>query len=262
MASERRIKVFTRSINDELYRVASSLFPPEWPAERVIGATALGYLEGVLTDSSVDMAVNIDEDAFVTDPEALRRLVCHVREMGYANAGVSDGGMIPHRDFNPVTTNPFFNVFDVSQVRARLTPGVFVGAPLEGPEAERLLPANIRTTAYRFGYHESYDELFSWMAATFKTLYLEVGEHDDGTSTVVLNHLGEPFLVHSWYAREYLRDPVQTRRINAVIDDALAANPLGTPRSAVEKARLWLRLTEFRAGRKVYVSLKRRYKLV
>jgi hypothetical protein len=262
VSQARRVKVFTRSINDELYAVSSSLVPPGWPRERVLGTTPMSYLEHVVADRSADVAVNVDEDAYVTDPAALEELVAFALDRGFANVGVPDGGMVPHRDFNPVTTNPFFNIFDLVQLRSLHKPGIYVDAPTDGPEAAALVPGNLRSDRYRMGEHESYDPFFSWIAANFTVLYLQTREHPDGISTVVLDHLGRPFLTHTWYAREYLRDPAQTRRIDRVIDQALATNRLGRPRSLAKRLALKARLVEFRAGRKAYVYLKRRYHLV
>ena len=108
-----RIKIFTRSANIELYSYSKKLTGNKYPKVRLCNTTADGYFYEMLSDLECDVAINIDEDAFLIDEDALMDLVNYVVENNYANAGMPDGGMLQVRAFNPIITNPFFNVLNL-----------------------------------------------------------------------------------------------------------------------------------------------------
>ncbi|MBR3484858.1 MAG: herpeto-tandem family RiPP, partial [Bacteroidales bacterium] len=93
-----RIKIYTRSFDLKLYRLAKGLFEGLRDAEgnpipcvRLTDQSADGYFYTMLRDRDCDVAVNIDEDAFLVDPQAALDLVGVLLEGGYANIGCSDG---------------------------------------------------------------------------------------------------------------------------------------------------------------------------
>lgn len=178
-----RIKIFTRSFDLRLYTLSRNLYLGMGiPTVRLTDKSADGYFYAMLSDMDCDIAINVDEDAFITDPQAVLDLVQTVVEGGYANAGCSDGDpATTGRD--PVVTNPFFNVFNLSLIRTRF---------------DRSL---IR--ARSFGDAEPYYPFFHWLAAEFKTLYLPCRRHPDGITTVAMDAAGRDLCVHSWYSRFY-----------------------------------------------------------
>lgn len=222
---------------------------------RVVGSTALSYLTRLVEDESADIVVNIDEDAVVIDLTALRGLIDHVVENGYANAGVPDGGVVAHRTFNPRTTDPFFNVFNTKLIRETYSPDCHVGFPTSGTDLLQHHSEGLIRTAYQEGEHEPYEEFFNWLNATHPVLYLDARTHDDGVTTVVLDHRGAPFLLHTWYAREFTRDPRHTRRILARIDEASGRPAISRRRRvAIEGDLLGLRV-----AKRVVYELRRRW---
>lgn len=258
----QRIKVYTRSMDERLYRRSMSFVPFDVPRERIVGSTALGYLETLIEDESADLVVNVDEDAYISHPERVVELAQTVVEGGYATCGIPDGGAISHRVFNPVTTNPFFNVFNTGLIRTRYEHGCSDGE-LERPgELEALLPPNLVHERYQWGDHESYDALFLWIRRHFPVLYLTAHEHADGVSTILLDDQGRPFLNHSWYTREYMRDRHHTRRIHALINETHRSNAAGHAVGQIERVTTELRLAEYGLARKAYIRLKTRYGLV
>ena len=115
-----RIKIFTRSFSLELYTLSRTLYEGlEIPIVRLTDKSADGYFFSILKDTECDVAINIDEDAFLINPDALLELVNFVVEHNYANVGCPDGGMAL-RIFNPIITNPFFNVFNLKLIRTKL----------------------------------------------------------------------------------------------------------------------------------------------
>lgn len=258
-----RIKIYTRSMDERLYRRAMSFVPFDAPKMRVVGSTALGYLEQLIADETADVVINVDEDAYISDPQRVLDLASVVVSGGYATCGIPDGGAISHRTFNPITTNPFFNVFNTQLIRTRYVHGCAVGElEKDGADLEGLLPPNLVHDRYQWGEHESYDALFLWIRRNFPVLYLTSREHSDGVSTVLLDDLGRPFLNHSWYTREYMRDRMHTRRIHALINETHNANPAGSEVRPSQRLASEARLTEYLLARKAYIRLKARYGLV
>ena len=221
MTQDLKIKIFTRSFDLRLYRLSKGLYEDlGWPVVRLTDKSADGYFYSILKDSECDIAVNIDEDAFLTDPQALKELLQRVLEGGYANAGCPDGGSeaLP-RCGDPHVTNPFFNILDLRQIR----------------------PAFDRSLLHRkSGDLEPYYPFFRWMADNFKTLYLPAAKHPDGISTILQDCEGHSLLLHSWFARFYSMPgwmvqrvqnglPDQRARIDALIDEAYAIRGLARP---------------------------------
>lgn len=219
-----RIKIFTRSFDLRLYRLAKGLFC-DWkdaegnpiPCVRLTDQTADGYFLTMLRDCDCDVAINIDEDAFIVNPGAVLTLVDTLLVGGYANIGCSDGDeATTGRD--PIVTNPFFNVFNLALIRTRF---------------------NRNDLKKRLDDAEPYYPFFHWLAATFPTLYLPARRHTDGITTVALDPQQRPLCLHTWFSRFYSMpawivrriEPsqgTQKQRIDAVIQEAydLRGKPL------------------------------------
>ena len=179
------IKFFTRSFDLRLYRCSSALYAGlGFPVVRLTDCSADGYFYRMLEDDECDIAINVDEDAFLTDPQALLDLIQTVIDGGYANVGCPDGGAeaaVP-RGGDPRVTNPFFNILDLRQIR-----------PL----------FNRNEMVRRDDDLEPYYPFFHWLADHFKTLYLPSEKHPDGFTTILKDPQGRPFCQHSWLARFY-----------------------------------------------------------
>lgn len=226
-------------MNAELYSQAMSFVDLPYAKRRVVGSTSNGYLLEVIGDLEAGVIVNIDEDAFVTDIEALRRLIAHVVNEGFVNCGMPDGGVLPIRGHHPLVTNPFFTIMNTAEIRRKYRPGIFSGFPLAAEDYLTGHPSNLLRSGYDMDGFEPYNELLVWVARTFPTLYLDAKVHSDKKSTVLLNHEGYPFLIHTWYARNYLKDVEETRRIDDRIQEAARLNPAGRGLSRLDKARHW-----------------------
>lgn len=256
-----RIKIFTRSFDLRLYRLSEGLFR-DWkdavgrpiPCVRLTDRTADGYFYAMLRDTECDIAVNIDEDAFIVDPRAVLDLVDTLTAGGYANIGCSDGdAATTGRD--PVVTNPFFNLFNLALIRTKF---------------------DRKALVRKIEDREPYYPFFHWLADTFPTLYLPARRHADGITTCALDPDGRVLCLHTWFSRFYSMpswivrriEPgqgMQKARIDAVIREAyqLRGKPMprfGTAdrlRFAADKALRWLIKIPQRISRWPY-KLKRR----
>lgn len=171
-----RIKIYCRSFNLKLYRLSKGLYEGMgYPCVRLTDKSADGYFYAMLRDTDCDIAVNIDEDAFVVDPGSVEELIRTLREGGYANIGISDW-----RDTS--VTNPFFNVFDLKAIRSSFDKDKLVSS-LEDKEP--------------------YFPFFHWLNDNFTSLRLPTEKHADGASTIVKTPGGKVVCKHSWFARFY-----------------------------------------------------------
>ncbi|MBR5717198.1 MAG: hypothetical protein IKX59_11475 [Bacteroidales bacterium] len=218
-----RIKFYCRSFNKELYLLSRGLYEQAgYPCVRLTDQTADGYFFTMLEDETCDIAINVDEDCFITDLDAVLELAKKAQAEGWVNIGCSDAGKGVPRKGDPTVTNPFFNVFNLHDIRRAWN-------------AYRLIP-ELKQDSYK-GI-EPYYNFFHWMVRTFpgKTLYLDNERHTDGITT----RLG--FCFHTWFARQYnpgllthlfegndWKDVNHRQRIDAVIDEAYALRGLHRP---------------------------------
>lgn len=208
--TELRIKIFCRSFNLKLYRLSKGLYE-NWgfPCVRLTDQSADGYFRTMLRDTDCDIAINVDEDCFITSKEAVMQLVEYVVANNIANAGCPDGGSFIPRGGNPIVTNPFFNVFNLNLLREKYSHKVEKQFDYFAHQQEMEDAYPKKMLAEGRGYHfdqvdrEPYYPFFFWQAYHTKTLYLPSARHDDGWTTILCNHNGEEMCRHTWFARFY-----------------------------------------------------------
>lgn len=212
-------KVYTRSINYELYRMPQRCVGLDLTRVRLVNTTADGYFFQMLKDTDCDWAINIDEDAFVVDADAILELLEYMKRNGLVNCGMSDGVLV--RPCNPAITNPFFNILNLSAIREKFNLDEIKAFNYrEHRDAIRAkLPTNLRQMGearFDMDQEEPFYNFFFWMVLQFPTLFLDAEMHPDGISTILKNHEGKPMVYHSWFSREWRRDPQHTQRIEAL----------------------------------------------
>lgn len=199
------IEVFTRSINDELFKMMRMLIPEEVTVHQVKGMDkwedALTFIEHVIGRGN-EWAVIVDEDCFIHDWQSVIRIVNHMAEHGFSHAGMPDRGAVPHRTNRWTTLNPFFNVLHCSKLRYR-------GAldPIDQPAFNEVPEFEI------------FDNLYLQMWKVGNPLYLKAATRSDGITTHLMDHEGNFFALHSWYSREWTNG--HKDRIKGVYQDAL-----------------------------------------
>ena len=223
MRNDIRIKFFCRSFNKELYLLSRGLYEQAgYPCVRLTDQTADGYFYTMLEDESCDIAINVDEDCFITDLDAVLALARKAHAEGWVNIGCSGAGTGVPRKGSPEVTNPFFNIFNLHEIRRAWN-------------AYRLIP-ELKRDSYK-GI-EPYYNFFHWLVRTFpgKTLYLDNMHHADGITTRLA------FCLHTWFARQYntglltrlfegndVKEVNHRQRIDAIIDEAYACRGLRRP---------------------------------
>lgn len=217
------IKIFTRSQNIYLYKAAQNLITLPYTRTRYTHTTADGYIFKILEDSTCDIAINIDEDAFVINNKAILSLINYIISNNIACCGMPDGGMVKIRSLNPIVVNPMFCIFNLKEIRqnynqqeiANFNYSKHKDSLIERYPKELL---NFNNNRFDLNNYEPYYPFFLWLASKHKILYLKAFTHSDKISTCLLNHEGTPILIHSWYSREYDMDTYHTNRINNLIN--------------------------------------------
>ncbi len=218
MTDPKRIKIYTRSMNDVLYHKSMALCSLPYEKVQLKNTSAEGYLYQVIADTEADWVVNIDEDAFVTNIGALERLIDYCIENSYVNCGMPDGGVVHLRDGNPLVTNPYLNILNTKAIRKQFD----ISKLSESPNQTRFSQTDLLVGAHDFSATnvEPYYPFFIWLSNHFKTLYLKATNHPDGESTVLYNHIGEEMLIHTWYSRYYYNNRFHTQRIDNAFKEA------------------------------------------
>ena len=219
------IVIYTRYFHKSLYSSScSQLAQLPFRRIRLRCTTADGYFYKLLY-SKADIAINIDEDAFLIDNQKLLDLIVYMIENNYANCGFPDGGALPVRFHNPLITNPFFNILDLRQIKNKFSHQNIKQYKQFHSEYMANAPLHLLKYPYQYDMYEPFYPFFLWISQNFKVLYLEGIQHADGITTILNNQEGKPFLVHTWFSRLYHKDKFHTDRINSVLAEYKIKSP-------------------------------------
>jgi hypothetical protein len=181
------------------------------------GCYGLKAIVHVIENVPCDRVVLLDEDAFVLDANRLLALIEWSGETGTTCVGMSDGGIVPIRRHNPNVLNPFFNIIDLVTVRKYWAKDECLSFSSAGSTMSQVLPpVHILTSpgGYAFDDFEDYYCFYLWLhhiGASFE--WLTATTHVDRISTLLNDHTGTPFLLHTWYARTFERSPRNRARV-------------------------------------------------
>lgn len=269
MKNNLRIKFYCRSFDLRLYEKSKAFYASlGYPCVRLTDQTADGYFYTMLADTDCDIAINVDEDCFIADPEAVFRLVDYVVEYGYVNAACPEGGGATPRNANPIVTNPFFDIFDLRQIRQKAGDALAIAAAVKAfdyrSHLQEMIDAYPKESLQKPGRFEltdtePYYPFFFWLAYHFKTLYLPSRKHSDGWTTMLYDLDGNLLCQHSWLSRFYSTPDFlvrywqkgagqQKQRIDALIAETAAMRGLAiaeetafdTRRYALDKMVRWI----------------------
>lgn len=213
-------------MSDQLFDLCSSLVRTLGIEHvRLVGTEADEYFYKLVT-LDADWVINLDEDAFVTNPMRIYNLIQYMEDHDYVCAGMPDGGVCHHRFHNPLVQNAFFNIINISAIKKTFCP-IEAKPLIHVKEYETQFPEQLMQHAYAFDNFEPYYPFFFWLLKhNFKMLYLDAIDWSrDETSTVLLDHTNKPFLIHCWYSRVFDEQPqrfVMTARFAEQVQEKLA----------------------------------------
>ncbi len=251
------IKIYTRSANPELYHYSQQFIRLDCPRVRLVRTTADGYFYQMIKDKDCDIAINIDEDAFLVNENAMMEMLDYAIDNNITNCAMADGTLLKIRLFNPIITNPFFNILNLKNIREKYNLRDIKSFDYVRHKKELIdklppvLAADERGLAD--SRKEPYYPFFFWLAYNFNTYYMPVEEHADGFSTVLKNQKGNPILLHSWWSRAYGVDEFHTNRINALMNEAAQASGITLNISKGDQRKIDF---ENKVTRKIYEGLR------
>jgi len=155
----------------------------------------------------------IDEDCLLYDIQHTHDIISYMKENSIDIMGVPDGGMLKHRTHRPDVPNLFFVVIDTAKLKN-----------LDWDEL-RLYPTpqGECTSEYAYDNFEPYYKTLCYMNEKLNYNFVPLegkGILDDRTTEVYFN--GQPICLHTWFARKYNVDIIQTKRINKAITYGLS----------------------------------------
>ena len=217
-----KIAIVSRTYGGELY-VESLKFLAQLPLPfyAYTGWDAQGYLHAICS-LDYDFVINIDEDAYVYDLAAMLDLIPFMAQEGYHYCGMPDGGVTQTRSDNPIVQNAFFNIFDLRDIRPKL-PGIrTIEKQQFREEWKESFPANLLKEAYNWQGQDLYYPFGFWLFSQCKPLYLDAENwQEDPICSVLKNHKGKPFVLHTWYSRAYIKNEApHVERIQYAIKQA------------------------------------------
>jgi hypothetical protein len=231
-------EVVIRGQKDELLEMCKFFIPKEWNVRVLKGTTQVSYFKELM-NTEYDWVVNLDEDAFLINPEKVLCLIKYMKDNDVIYSGVLDGGQLEIRPANPVSMNPFFNVFNVKEIKKVINYNNFdtviekyhnelnILVQTQDNSVYRNVDLSKLKYTYTNCYFEQYYVFFYLLNSNFKYLvidahyfdkYLDLdpGKRTQVDITTVLNFGGRDFLYHTWYARNYGEDVYHTKRIDNV----------------------------------------------
>jgi len=219
------IQIYTRSCNDQLFRLSGKTIGLPYPKKKLKFTTGDGYFYEIMK-SDADIVINIDEDAFIVDNKELLNLLIYFVENNYVNCGMPDGGVVPVRGHNPLVINPFFNIMDLRVLRQEFSLSLMQKYKNFDSSMTDMTNHSLMRSNYIYDMYEPYYPFFLWIKKNYKTLDMDATTLADGFTTVLLSHNNKPFLYHTWWSRSYGIDPYHTDRINKVIKECGVEAPL------------------------------------
>ncbi len=261
------VKFFTRSFSPELYKYSSSLYNNRGiKSVRLTDQSADAYFYKIVADRECDIAINIDEDAFITDIDIVLDLAGYVVENNYSNAGCPDCGPACPRNSNPIVTNPFFNILNLELIRTlygdiKEIKKFNYEKVKESMRNNFLADQNVKQLGRLNGNFDSIDmepyyPFFFFLALNSKVLYLPAFRHNDKWSTVLCDINKNPFCLHSWFARKYRIQKFHTLRINSLIDQAYNTTGAVKPMITTSDRRKFMAELVVRQINKMIIRLK------
>jgi len=203
----RSVVVCTYSQVPELYRFSSALV--DLPYFKLRLKNWNRYYTTELLNVEADWIIHIDEDAFMLDSSRIELLLMYMEEHGYVCAGIPDGGVLDIRFHNPVACNAFFLILHRKAILPYIHDFETIRSCKWREEYRELTPEIVLSKGLRFEYCECepFYGLYFWLCSKkFPILYLDAEEwsgESERTSCLLKDHTDMPFLLHTWYSRQY-----------------------------------------------------------
>ena len=183
------------------------------------GISLILYVFKKLKIKNYDYLIFLDEDVVITNFSSIYDLILRMSETKTAVVGVRDGGVIRHRNYNPIPVNTFFMILDFKDIIS-----VFNANEILSNQyiKDNEFNANLGDLIYDYNsqsLYEPYYCFFLWLKRSGRTfLYIDVKECFDELTTGLIFEKNL-FAYHTWHARSYGKNEYHTNRINNVLKE-------------------------------------------
>lgn len=222
--NKKNIAILTTVANFDLYKVTSQHFPKDIRKYVIDGRNGMHgihsifYMYRKLVGKEIDWLILADEDVIFKESEMVFSVIEKMQKENIFIAGVRDGGVISHRQYNPFVVNTFFTIINFKEL-------VFIWDKNEIKNNQYLLPSEFKIEEKLHGkfdvnsLYEPYYCFFLWLKRMGKKfLLLDANMLGDKVSNnICFNE--KIFAYHTWYARSYGVNKKHTDRINAIMKE-------------------------------------------
>lgn len=223
--NKSNIAILTTVANFELYRITSNLFPNGIKKYVIDGRNgmhgihSINYMFEKLSNKNIDWLILADEDVIFKDANSVFSIIQKMDEDEICVCGIRDGGVISHRNYNPIMVNTFFTIINFKEIS-------IIWNKTEVKKHQYILPFEFKIDVSKLNglfdiksLYEPYYCFFLWLKRNGKSfLYLDAHLMGDGISNSILFNNHE-FAYHTWYARSYNVNDKHTKRINSILNN-------------------------------------------
>ena len=220
MIAKESIALLTTVANFDLYQKTASLFPSNITLYVIDGTNGMHGIDSILymmkklKNKSIDWLIMADEDVVFTNTDAVFELISFMQEKNYTVAGIRDGGLIAHRNFNPYAINTFFSVLNFKVIKSLWNKNEMLKNQYIIPKEFNDNLDNLPFIYDVNSLYEPYYCFYFWLRRMGKEfLFLESQMEPDAiANTIYFNN--KQIAVHTWYARAYGKNEKHTQRID------------------------------------------------
>lgn len=222
----KNIAILSTVVNFDLYQKTATLFP-KGISKYVIdgrngmhGIDSIVYMFKKLKAKNIDWLIMADEDVLFINPQLVFDCIERMDKAGISVCGVRDGGMIPHRMYNPNAINTFFSILNFKEVATIWNEKEMLKNQYTVPEEFKDDLSGLSFVYDAKSIFEPYYCFYLWLRRHGKKILFlpaEVPFENDKITNLVNDDLGNEMLYHTWYARSYGANEKHTKRINEVL---------------------------------------------
>lgn len=222
-----KIAILSTVINFELYSKSAHYFPKNIQKYIIDGRNgmhgidSLIYMMKKLKDKDIDWLILADEDVFFLDSDSVFEIIEEMKINEFLFCGVRDGGVVSHRNYNPLVPNTFFSILNFKEIKKIWNQKVMLSNQYL---IKNEFKDDLKNLPYKFdtqSLYEPYYCFYLWLRRKNKNvlfLEAEMPFSNDTISNSVLNLKGVPMLYHSWYARSFGINKIHTARIETILN--------------------------------------------
>jgi len=225
MVENSKIAILTTVANFELYRRTSQYFPIGIQKYVIDGTNGMHgihsiiFMMEVLKNKGIEWLIMADEDVIFKESPVVFSIIKEMIENNLDIAGIRDGGMIKHRNYNPFVINTFFSILNFKEIERiwnvqDMKKNQFI---LDNEFDDNLSKLSGKYDAS--STYEPYYCFYLWLRRSQKKiLFLETNMCEDEITNKVL-FKDKHFLYHTWYARSYCKSEKHTNRIDVILNE-------------------------------------------